>query len=164
MTGRSCSAIQDRETEDSGVQFNASCCQERFVERESPAKEGIMNKVLLGIVLGAILGAIDGATAWFTPAVRAGIGGIIIGSTVKGIIAGVVIGLFARKVHSVLLGILFGLAVGFALAFVIAQLQHGYYLQIILPGSLVGVILGYATQRYGTDRTSAAATRAALPR
>lgn len=118
-----------------------------------------MNKVLLGILLGAILGAVDGATAWFTPAARAGIGGIIIGSTVKGIIAGVAIGFFARKVHSLMLGILFGLAVGFILAFIIAQLQHGYYFQIILPGSLVGVIVGYATQRYGTDATAAAVTR-----
>jgi hypothetical protein len=118
-----------------------------------------MNKVLIGILLGAILGAIDGATAWFTPAARAGIGGIIIGSTVKGIIAGVAIGFFARKVHSLLLGILFGLAVGFILAFIIAQLQHGYYFQIILPGSLVGVIVGYATQRYGTGATTAVVTR-----
>jgi hypothetical protein len=32
-------------------------------------------------------------------------------------------------------------------------------LQIILPGSLVGVIVGYATQRYGAEATTAAATR-----
>lgn len=88
---------------------------------------------------------------------RAGIVGIIIGSTFKGIIAGVAIGLFARKVHSLMLGILFGLAVGFVLAFIIAQLQHGYYFQIILPGSLVGVIVGYATQRYGTGPAPATA-------
>jgi len=74
-------------------------------------------------------------------------------------IAGVAIGFFARKVHSLWLGILFGLAVGFILAFIIAQLQHGYYLQIITPGSLVGVIVGYATQRYGTGPTPAPATR-----
>jgi hypothetical protein len=116
-----------------------------------------MNKVLLGILLGAILGAMDGATAWFTPAVRAGLAGIIIGSTVKGILAGIAIGFFARKVHSLALGILFGLAVGFVLAFLIAQLQHGYYVQIILPGSLVGVIVGYATQRYGTGPAAATA-------
>jgi hypothetical protein len=118
-----------------------------------------MNKVVIGILLGAVLGAIDGATAWFTPAVRAGLAGIIIGSTFKGVIAGVAIGFFARKVHSLALGILFGLAVGFILAFIIAQLQHGYYFQIILPGSLVGVIVGYATQRYGTAPTPNSATR-----
>jgi predicted membrane protein len=109
--------------------------------------------------LGAVLGAIDGATAWFTPAVRTQLAGIIIGSTVKGIIAGVAIGFFARKVHSLLLGILFGLAVGFVLAFIIARLQHGYYFEIILPGSIVGLIVGYATQRYGEGSQTAPATR-----
>jgi hypothetical protein len=117
-----------------------------------------MNKILLGLLLGAVLGAIDGATAWFTPAVRAQFAGIIIGSTVKGIIAGVAIGFFARKVHSLFLGIVFGLAVGFVLAFLIAYLQHGYYFEIILPGSLVGVIVGYATQRYGPNTVPSPAT------
>ena len=96
-----------------------------------------MNKVLLGVVLGAILGAVDGMTAWFTPEVRAQLAGIVVGSTVKGIIAGVLIGVFARKVHSLALGI------------VSAGLQHGYYFQIMLPGGMVGLIVGYATQRYG---------------
>jgi hypothetical protein len=36
--------------------------------------------------------------------------------------------------------------VGAALAFVVAQLQGKYYLEIILPGSLLGIIVGYATQ------------------
>jgi predicted membrane protein len=61
-------------------------------------------------------------------------------------------------VNSVPLGILFGLAVGFVLAFLVAHyLQHGYYFEIILPGSVVGMIVGYATQRYGA--TPAPATR-----
>src|SRR5438132_11012116 len=104
-----------------------------------------MNKVLLGLLLGTVLGAIDGASAWFTPAVRAQLAGIIIGSTVKGLIAGVAIGFFARKVHSLLLGTLFGLAVGFVLTFIVAPIQYGYYVEIILPGSIVGLIVGYAT-------------------
>jgi hypothetical protein len=108
-----------------------------------------MNKVMLGLLLGAILGAFDGMTAWFTPAARAGIVGIVIGSTIKGIIAGVLIGFFARKVQSLALGILFGLGVGLILAFAVAQMQHGYYLQIMLPGGMVGLIVRYATQRYG---------------
>jgi hypothetical protein len=29
-------------------------------------------------------------------------------------------------------------------------MQHGYYFEIILPGSIVGMIVGYATQRYGS--------------
>jgi len=108
-----------------------------------------MSKILLGIVLGAVLGAIDGATAWFTPEVRPAILGIIVGGAMKSIVAGAVIGAFARKVHSVGAGVLFGLAVGALLAFIVAQLQHAHYLQIIVPGSIVGLILGYATQKYG---------------
>jgi len=87
--------------------------------------------------------------------------GIVIGSTVKGIIAGIAIGFFARKVHSLALGIIFGLAVGFVLAFLVARMQHGYYFEIILPGSIVGLIVGYATQRYGSApaMTTASTTR-----
>jgi putative effector of murein hydrolase LrgA (UPF0299 family) len=54
---------------------------------------------------------------------------------------------------------LFGLAVGFVLAFLVACLQHGYYFEIILPGSIVGMIVGYATQRYGGTPASATAAR-----
>jgi hypothetical protein len=38
-------------------------------------------------------------------------------------------------------------------------MQHGYYLEIILPGSIVGLIVGYATQKYGAGSAPAAATR-----
>ena len=109
-----------------------------------------MNKVILGIVVGAILGAIDGGTAWFTPEARAGIIGIVIGSTVKGILAGIAAGWFARKVNNVAYGILFGLAVGALLAYGVVAAQGGkYFWEIMLPGSAVGAIVGWATQRYG---------------
>lgn len=74
--------------------------------------------------------------------------GIVIGSTIKGIVTGLLIGLFERKVRSLPLGVLFGLLVGAFLAFLIARM-NGYYWQIMLPGSLLGVIVGYATNRYG---------------
>jgi hypothetical protein len=122
-----------------------------------------MNKTLVGLLLGAILGAVDGGTAWFTPAVRAGIIGIVIGSTVKGMIAGIAAGWFARKVESVAWGIAFGLLVGALLAYGVAAMQHGYYFEIMLPGSIVGAIVGWATQRYGRPaRGNAAATLAAI--
>jgi len=108
-----------------------------------------MNKVLLGIILGGILGIFDGMTAWFTPEVRARIFGIILGSTFKGLLAGVLIGYFARKVNSLPLGIIFGLSVGLLLAFIVARMEGSHYLEIMLPGSIVGLIVGYATQKYG---------------
>lgn len=124
-----------------------------------------MNKVMIGILVGAVLGAFDGATAWFTPEVRNAIVGIMIGSTIKGMIAGAAAGWFAKKVQSVAAGIAFGLAVGALLAFGVCQLQGGkYYFEIMLPGSIVGAIVGWATQRYGraSSRGTAAATLAAM--
>lgn len=119
-----------------------------------------MNKILLGLLLGTVLGAIDGATAWFTPEVRVEMATIIIGSTFKGLVGGILIGLFARKVHNVAAGVLFGLAIGALLALAIALMPDAithkhYYFQIILPGSIVGLIVGYATQRYGAPAASA---------
>ena len=108
-----------------------------------------MNKPLLGLLLGGVLGIFDGLTAWFTPEVRAQILQIVIGSTMKGIIAGVLIGFFARKVNSLALGILFGLAVGLLLAFGVAHMQGKYYFEIMLHGGTLGLMVGYATQRFG---------------
>jgi hypothetical protein len=110
-----------------------------------------MNKVLYGLILGGILGIFDGLTSWFTPEVRSQLLGIVVGSMIKGIIAGVLIGFFARKVNSLPLGIIFGLGVGLLLAFLVAYMQHGYYFAIMLPGGLVGLIVGYATQKYGSS-------------
>lgn len=108
-----------------------------------------MNKVLLGLVVGAVLGALDGLTAWFTPEVRSQIAGIVAGSTFKGLVAGVLIGLFARKVESVPATLVFGTALGLVFAYFIAHMQGKYYLEIMLPGAIVGLLTGYATQRYG---------------
>jgi hypothetical protein len=120
-----------------------------------------MNKALLGLLLGGILGVFDGLTALFTPEVRPFIVGIVIGSTVKGLIAGMAIGYFARKVQSLPAGLLFGLGVGLLLAFAVAAMPSAtgkhYYAQIMLPGGIVGLIVGYATQRYGRVAQSAAA-------
>jgi len=115
-----------------------------------------MSKPLIGIVLGAILGAFDGLTAWFTPAVREQLASIVVSSTLKGVIAGIAIGFFARKFHSLPIGILFGLAVGALLAFLVAKFAvGGYYFEIMLPGSMVGLIVGFATQKYGKVPASA---------
>ena len=112
-----------------------------------------MNKVWLGLLIGGILGIFDGLSAWFTPDVRTQLLSIVIGSCVKGLIAGVLIGWFAKKVNSLPLGILFGLAVGLLLAFAVASMPQPtgkhYYFEIMLPGGIVGMIVGYATQRFG---------------
>ncbi len=107
-----------------------------------------MNKPVFGLLLGAALGALDGLTSWFTPEVRAGLMGIVIGSTFKGLVAGLLIGLFAKRVQSLWLVVGFGLLVAMFFAFLVANMQGKYYFEIMLPGSLVGAITGFATQKY----------------
>jgi len=125
-----------------------------------------MNKILVGLIVGAVLGAIDGATAWFTPAVRDQMLGIIIGSTFKGVIAGIAAGWYARRVQSVPKGITFGFVVGLVLAFAIAAIPdpagHHYWWQIMLPGSIVGAVIGWATQTYGRPVPSSGRAAAAM--
>jgi predicted benzoate:H+ symporter BenE len=118
-----------------------------------------MNKPLFGMLLGGFLGIFDGLSALVSaPETAPQIVGIVIGSTFKGLIAGVLIGWFARKVNSLPLGILFGLVVGLLLAYGVAAMNAAqgqqYYWEIMLPGSILGVIVGYATQRYTPRRTA----------
>jgi hypothetical protein len=113
-----------------------------------------MKKIGLAVLVGAILGAFDGMTAWFTPAVRDQIGTIVMLSSLKSVIAGLLIGIFACFVGKRIAIVLFGLVVGLALAYLVAMSpdpttgQH-YYFQIMVPGALVGLLVGYATSRYG---------------
>ncbi|HEY0511622.1 MAG TPA: hypothetical protein VGH73_06945 [Thermoanaerobaculia bacterium] len=108
-----------------------------------------MSKPVFGLLLGGILGILDGLTALVSaPQTRPQIVGIVIGSMVKGLIAGVLIGWFARKVKSLPLGILFGLAVGALLAYGVVLMGNPYVWEIMLPGSAVGVIVGYFTQKH----------------
>jgi len=113
-----------------------------------------VTKPTLGLVLGGVLGVLDGLSALISapgdPNVKAGIVGIVIGSTIKGLITGVLIGWFAKKTESLGVAIAFGLAVGLALAFLVCVMQKlggmpPYYWQIMLPGGILGVIVGYAT-------------------
>jgi len=115
-----------------------------------------MNKPIFGLLLGGFLGVFDGLTAWFYPEARVQLLGIVIGSTIKGLITGVLIGYFAKKVRSLPLGILFGLAVGMFLAFLVAAMPNPegkhYYFEIMLPGSILGAVVGFATQRYHAEK------------
>ena len=117
-----------------------------------------MTKPMLGLVLGGVLGVFDGLSALISapndPAVKAGIVGIVIGSTVKGILTGALIGWFAKRTQSLGTAIVFGLAAGLALAFCVSLAQkfagqNAYYWQIMLPGGILGVIVGYATFTQG---------------
>jgi hypothetical protein len=110
-----------------------------------------LNKPLIGVLLGAVLGLIDGSTAWFTPEARSQMQEILIGSTVKGMMTGIAAGFFARRFRSLALGIGFGLIIGLLLSYGVAAMGGKYYLEIMLPGSILGALVGFATQRYGKE-------------
>ena len=112
-----------------------------------------MNKLLLGALAGAFLGFFDGLTAWLHPASRPLLSGILVGSSLKGMVVGMASGLLARKVQSVPIGVAFAAALGLFFAYLIAltPLPDGqyYYLEIMLPGFIVGAMIGFITQRWG---------------
>lgn len=112
-----------------------------------------MNKILLGLLLGLVLGALDGGTAWFYPETHSMIAGIMVGSSIKGMIVGTLTGWFARKVNSTAWGIATGSAFGLLFAFFVAAMNNingrHPYMEIMMPGFVVGAIIGFLTQRMG---------------
>jgi hypothetical protein len=106
-----------------------------------------MSKPVFAMLLGGILGVFDGLTALFYPDVQDPIALIVVGSTIKGIIAGLIIGLVAQRTQSLAVGIVVGLIVGAGLAALIT-IGGPYFWEIVLPGSVVGLIVGYATFKY----------------
>jgi hypothetical protein len=113
-----------------------------------------MNKILVGLIFGIVLGAVDGATALFYPETRPLIAGIMVGSSFKGMLVGVLSGWFARKVQSTGWGIVVGSVLGLLFAFIVAVMDASqgkqHYLEIMLPGFIVGAIVGFLTQKMGT--------------
>jgi len=113
-----------------------------------------MNKILVGLLFGLVLGALDGSTAWFYPEARPAIAGILVGSSIKGMLVGILCGWFARKVQSITWGIVLGAVIGLAFAFLVASTStvngRHPYLEIMMPGFVVGAIVGFLTQRIGT--------------
>jgi uncharacterized membrane protein (Fun14 family) len=112
-----------------------------------------MSKAVLGLVAGAVLGLLDGLTAWFTPEVRDQMMSIVIGSTGKGLLTGLAAGWAAKRWNSMLVAVLVGLGVGFVLSYTVAAMGDAqgnhYYLQIVLPGAILGLLVGFASQKFG---------------
>jgi len=115
-----------------------------------------LNRPLLGLLAGALLGVLDGLSALISsPEVSAQISGIVMGSSFKGLLAGLITGLIARRMKSPRLGLSIGLLVALVVTAPIAHLNAvhygnpSYYWKIMLPGALVGAIVGFVIVRYG---------------
>ena len=116
----------------------------------------MLNRPVFGLLAGALLGVVDGLSALVSaPEVRDQIAGIVLGSSFKGLLAGLIIGIIARKLHSTNVGLAVGTVVALAVTAPIAHLNAShygdasFYWKIMLPGALVGAIVGFVTVRYG---------------
>ena len=133
--------------------WTPACTDEYILALVSSKSGDPMNKPVLGII--------DGLTALVSaPEVAPAIKTIVLGSMGKGLVAGLLIGWFARKVDNLAYGVLFGLTMGalFALPFALGKdptTGQVYFWEILIPGSLVGLIVGYLTQRYGRSTRAA---------
>lgn len=108
-----------------------------------------MNKLVFAMLLGGVLGIFDGLTALVSaPETRPQILGIVLGSTFKGVLVGVLVGLVAMRTTSLGVVVGAGLIVGLLLAYLVT-IGGPYFWEIMLPGAVVGLIVGYATFRYG---------------
>jgi hypothetical protein len=85
---------------------------------------------------------------------------VITFSLLKGLVAGMAIGYFSQKVRSMMIGILAGIGIAAALSLlVVLRAGMALFWDIVLPGMLLGAIVGFATQRFGRAAGSTAAAR-----
>lgn len=118
-----------------------------------------LTKPMLGLAVGGTLGLLDGLSGFLEPSLAPLMGSVITFSLLKGLVSGVAIGYFSKRVHSMPLGILVGVVIASALS-ILLILKAGIALfwDIILPGMLLGVIVGFATQRFGKPPAASSAT------
>jgi hypothetical protein len=116
-----------------------------------------MKKPVFAMLLGGVLGVFDGLSALISaPQEAPNIVGIVIGSTFKGVVAGLIIGLVAQRTQSMAVIVGVGVAVAALFAYLVT-LGTPYLWEIVLPGSIVGLIVGFATAKYrGPVRSSTA--------
>jgi hypothetical protein len=117
----------------------------------------LKTKVAVGIVVGAALGFLDGMSSYLTPAVRPLFFLIVLGSTLKGFVTGLLTGLVASRIRKLWPTIGIGLSLGAILSFFAATFTpdpkgNRYYLQVMLPGAVLGAVVGFATQRARNSR------------
>jgi len=120
-----------------------------------------MTKPVLGLILGGTLGLMDGLSGFFEPSLAPGMAGVITFSMLKGLVAGIAIGYLSQRVRSMAWGIIAGLAIAAVLSLlVVMHAGMALFWDIMLPGMLLGAIVGFATQRWGKLAGSRSATPA----
>jgi len=118
-----------------------------------------LSKPMLGLVTGGTLGLLDGLSGFFEPSLASVMTSVITFSMLKGLVAGIAIGFFSQRVHSIPLGLFAGIVIAGVLSLlVVLRAGMGLFWDIMLPGMVLGLIVGFATQKFGS-RTEAPASR-----
>ncbi len=126
----------------------------------SPERAMSLTKPVLGLAVRGILGLLDGSSGFFEPSLAPVMGSVITFSLLKGLVAGIVTGYVSQRVHSMLLGIMAGVGIAAVLSLlVILHAGIALFWDIVLPGMLLGAIVGFTTQRFGKKAEAAAAAR-----
>src|ERR1700675_722931 len=119
-----------------------------------------LTKPMLGLVMGGFLGLLDGLSGFFEPSLAPVMGSVITFSLLKGLLAGLATGYVSQRVHSMVLGILAGIGIGAVLGLlVVLQAGMALFWDIMVPGMLLGAIVGFATQRFGRKTETVAVAR-----
>jgi hypothetical protein len=119
-----------------------------------------LTKPMLGLAVGGVLGLFDGLSGFLEPSLAPVMGSVITFSLFKGLLSGIAIGYFSQKVHSMAIGIAAGLGIAGVLSLlVILHAGMALFWDILLPGMLLGGIVGFATQRFGAAPAAARAAR-----
>ena len=109
-----------------------------------------LTKPVLGLALGGALGLLDGLSGFFEPSLAPVMGSVITFSLLKGLVAGITTGYVSQRVHSMALGILAGIGIAAVLSLlVVLRAGMALFWDILLPGMLLGVIVGFSTQKFG---------------
>ena len=109
-----------------------------------------LSKPMLGLVTGGALGLLDGLSGFLEPSLAAVMTSVITFSMLKGILSGLAIGFFSQRFRSMPLGLFAGIVIAAILSFlVILKAGMGLFWDIMLPGMLLGLIVGFATQKFG---------------
>jgi len=109
-----------------------------------------LSKPVLGLAVGGTLGFLDGLSGFLEPSLAPVMSSVITFSMLKGLVAGLAIGYFSQRFSSMPLGLLAGIVIAalFSLL-VILRAGMGLFWDIMLPGMLLGLIVGFTTQKFG---------------
>jgi hypothetical protein len=109
-----------------------------------------LTKPMLGLAVGGTLGLLDGLSGFLEPSLAPVMSSVITFSLLKGLVAGIAIGFVSQRFHSMLVGILTGIGIAGALSLlVILRAGMTLFWDIMLPGMLLGVVVGFTTQKFG---------------